>query len=308
VIRLGSAGAPRWYDLSMERLDVYVESLVAWGATGMELVLHHGPADDRVARVHVLDDDRERVVARYLAAGLRLDVHNSLDARFHVDRWRSDPEGLMADAGPLLDAAAAIAERQGAPVAFVVHGARPTLVDDGREATLGYLDWAGRRMATTGVTVALELRRQIDPANPGADGSRAALVETVRRAGSDHAGICWDLGHDWENGLRDPGWRPEPEEDFLSLVTHVHAHDAGPEGQVHFPLTLHRVPFARQFALLAANDYAGSVTMEVRWRYAASLGSPWDLMAASYENARPLLGLDGTKTGDDGPSIIREAS
>lgn len=310
AIFLGSAAAPRWYDLSMARLDVYVEALLRWGATGMELVLHHGPADDRVARVHVLDADWAHVVARYHVAGLHLSTHNSLDARFAVDRWRDDPDGLMLDAGRLLDCAAAIAERQGAPVAFVVHGARPGVGDDGVEVTLQYLARAAQHVAGTGVRIALELRRQLDPQRTGADGSRAALMKTVRRLGSPQVGICWDLGHDWENGRDDPAWQPIPEADFLALVNHVHVHDAGPDGPVHFPLTQGRVPFTRQLPALLEHGYAGAVTMEIRWRYAASLGAPWDLMAASYDIARPLIdAVDSTPAGSDSVGRrIREAS
>ena len=310
AIPLGSAGAPRWYDLSMERLDVYIEELQRWGATGMEIVLHHGPADDRVARVHVLEGDWANVVGRYHAAGFHLSTHNSLDGRFVVDRWRDDPDGLMHDGGRLLDCAAAIAELQSAPVAFVVHGARPCPADDGVDVTLQYLAWAAKHVAGSGVRIALVLRRQLDPQYPGADGNRLALVESARRVGSPQVGICWDLGHDWENSRDDPTWEPVPDEAFFPMLAHVHVHDAGSEGQVHFPLTQGRVPFERQLRALREHGYAGAVTMEIRWRYAASLGAPWDLMAASYDIARPLIEPeDTTLAGSDAVGRrIREAS
>ncbi|MER3487033.1 MAG: hypothetical protein C4345_14710, partial [Chloroflexota bacterium] len=57
AILLGSAAAPRWWDLDPAQLDAYLARLLSWGATSAELVLHHGPADEQTARVHITQAD-----------------------------------------------------------------------------------------------------------------------------------------------------------------------------------------------------------------------------------------------------------
>ncbi|MER3485360.1 MAG: hypothetical protein C4345_04650, partial [Chloroflexota bacterium] len=126
-------------------------------------------------------------------------------------------------------------------------------------------------------------------AAPTLDASRAGIVSLIERVASPKTGICWDLGHDWENRLTEPNWQPIPSSAFLSRVVHVHAHDAGPDGAVHYPLVTRRVPIDEQVAALRANSYAGAITLEIRYRYAAALGEPHAMLQASYERMRQLL-------------------
>ncbi|MBX6341166.1 MAG: hypothetical protein IRY97_01805, partial [Thermomicrobiaceae bacterium] len=84
---LGNSGAPRWYDLDRARFEVYLDRLREWGATSTEIVLHHGPFDERTARVHVVEPDWGWVIPRYRESGLAVQVHVSLDPRFSTSRW-----------------------------------------------------------------------------------------------------------------------------------------------------------------------------------------------------------------------------
>lgn len=291
---LGCSGAPRWYQGDEGQLDRYIALLKESGATSVEVVLHHGPFDDRTARVHLLEHDWDRVLGAYRRAGLAVQVHVSLDPRFATQRWLSEAAALRAEYEPVLDVVRALAEAQGR-VVLIVHGAGdPRLSEaENREATIGLLGWLNQTTASnTGrVDVALELRAAVDD-RPANGRSRASLLELVRAVDSARAGICWDLAHDLENSRREAGWRVVPEDAFLDRVVHVHAHDIDDHWEPHYPLVLGRVPVAEQLGALAGRA-AGlpSITMEVRWRCAERLGDPWVLLARSFES------IEGTLTG-----------
>ncbi len=293
AITIGSAAAPRWWNLDHAALDGFLANLRAWGATSAELVLHHGPADEQIARVHILEADWTEVIHRVHAAGLLCHVHAPLSPRFSLRRWRRARDGLQQAYLPILATADRIAQRQGHPCVLVVHGANEpdASATVNAAATVEFLQWAASLCdwQFPGVRLALELRRG-NAASPAPDASRSDLVALIDRAGSDRAGICWDLGHDWENRLSEPGWSPIPHPAFLQRVIHVHAHDAGPDDAVHYPLVTGRVPVEEQSAALLASGYAGAVTLEIRYRYAAALGEPLAMLRASYERMLTAVG------------------
>lgn len=286
-ISLGSASAPRWYGQDRTNLPRYIDHIKEAGATAAELVLHHGPAEADHGKVHVLEHDWDAVVAAYRSAGFRLAFHASLHSRFDVGRWSTEPDDLKAAYGELIRRVGTVANEQGAETALVVHGASMPTERESRDLTAGFLSWAGETAEKVGgVAIALEVRR----AKAGRiDANRQTIVEVIESVGHDSVGICWDLGHDWENRAQHPAWTTIPPDWFLRHVKHVHVHDAGPNDVVHYPLVLDSVPFRSQLPTLALRGYDGVVTMEVRWRYAASLGEPWDLMKRSYEACLPLL-------------------
>jgi sugar phosphate isomerase/epimerase len=140
-----------------------------------------------------------------------------------------------------------------------------------------------------GARIALELRHAKPGTAPWLDTSRSGMLEIVGPFLPKSIGICWDLGHDGENGRSERDWRPAPPRDFLDRVIHVHAHDAGPDGAVHYPLTTHRVPIAEQVHALIGHGYTGSITLEIRYRYAAALGDPWEMMRRSHERMTTMI-------------------
>lgn len=289
---LGSSGAPRWYQGGPERLDAYIAALREWGATSMELPLHHGPADERTARVHVLEPDWDRMLARYRAAGLALQFHVSLDPRFATSRWLTDAEGLRREYRPLMRVAGEVAAEQGGAV-LVVHGASDPRrgPEENREATIALLRWLAEESerGTATVRIALELRADRDYRPSAAAVSRQDVLEVVRAVDSPRVGVCWDLAHDRENAAREPGWEPVPSPEFLARVIHVHLHDIDDAGEDHNPPVFARVPFPEQLDALARTGSLPPVTMEVRWRCAARLGDPWDLLGRSYRIVGDVL-------------------
>jgi len=289
---LGCSGAPRWYQGDEGQLDRYIALLKQSGATAIEVVLHHGPADDRTARVHLLRQDWDRVLGAYRRAELAVQVHVSLDPRFATSRWLSEPEALRAEYKPILAVVGALAVEQGR-VVLIAHGSGDSRLSESenREATVGLLGWLAEETASTSgrADIALELRAAVD-GRPAVGRTRASLLDLVQEVDSPRVGICWDLAHDFENSRHEAGWTVVPDDAFLDRVVHVHAHDIDDLWEPHYPLVLGRVPVAKQLAALARRP-AGlpSITMEVRWRCAERLGQPWDLLARSFESIEGIL-------------------
>jgi sugar phosphate isomerase/epimerase len=293
TIRVGSAASPRWFGMTLAGLDDFIPKLVEWGATAGELVLHHGPADDAVARVHILEEDWEPVATRFIAAGMICNIHAPLHPRFSLRRWRTDRDEIETGYLPVIAEAQRIAERQGETCTMVVHAAneRGTGAVFNRDSTKEFLSWASDLIATTfpDVRVAVELRHSDDVSSEHPDSARHRLVELIDSIGDPSIGICWDLGHDWENSRMEEGWTPAPPSEFLRRVLHVHAHDAGPTGLVHYPLSSGEVPIAEMVAALVRFGWAGAITMELRYRFASELGDPHLQMARSYRTIRDMI-------------------
>jgi hypothetical protein len=290
---LGNAAAPRWYELNDARLGQYLGFLTSVGATSTELVLHHGEMDARGRRVHLLEPDWIPISKRFQNAGFACQLHVSLDPRFALARWETDRAGLQVDHRAIIAAAIAIGERQSSPVAFVVHATSSSLdrTRDGITEAKGYLEWAGGLLAGAEANVILcpELRPARDRADRRWDRSRASIASVVGSLAHPKIGICWDLGHDWENRDKEDGWSPTPSDAFLKWVRHVHLHDAGANGALHHPLGSNRVPWAEQLRLLSGRGYDRALTMEIRYRYALAAGEPWTVLASSYRRALEQL-------------------
>jgi len=291
AVRIGNAAAPRWFDCSLDRLDAYIAFLQACGATSTELVLHHGPADDWIARVHVLEADWFPVIQRFQDAGIDCHVHAPLHPRFGFDRWTNDPFLFASEWRPLLRVLVQLAERQREPTTLVVHAASSNS-DEGTRATVEALHWLLAELGglSENVRIGIELRRPASTDDARIDRSRESLVEFVARQRDKRVGICWDIANDWQSAAIRAVPLTVPDASFLRLVNHVHLHDAGAsDDAVHHPLNLERVPWRPMVEALIGQGFADAVTMEIRYRHALDQGDPWLVMADSYQRLRSSL-------------------
>lgn len=73
-------------------------------------------------------------------------------------------------------------------------------------------------------------------------------------------GACWDTGH-YMLAIERYGQEPEPPQDFLRRVTHVHLHDVI-EGRDHRPVGSDSARPRRYLDLLSGCGFAGGITLE----------------------------------------------
>lgn len=295
---LGNSGAPRWYAGPDHSFEEYLERLVGLGATSAEIVLHHGPYDERTARVHVIDPDWQSTVSAYQEQGIAVQLHVSLDVRFATSRWREDRDGLRSEFEPIWALMVTIAERQ-RRIALVLHGASDSYCsrDENESSTVGLLDWLASQIdrETLPAYAALELGAAKPGRPTAAARSRESTMRIVNHVGSERVGICWDIAHDQENAATEDSWTPEPDERFLRRVVHVHVHDLGGDGLAHYPLVIGNVPFENQLGALAALGQLPAITMEVRWLCATRLGDPWEMLRRSYQKVGEALNRIGAR-------------
>jgi sugar phosphate isomerase/epimerase len=284
---LGNSGAPRWYENDLAILQHYIEHLRRCGAAATEIVLHHGPADEFTSRVHVLRDDWERVITAYRDAGISVYFHGSLTPEFAVGNWASEPGDLLERYDPILRAVAEVAADQGRTT-LVIHGSGDPSCDlvTNERITAEFLSALSERLGgySSDAGIAIELRAEKESRPTAAATSRESVERIVHRINSPLVGICWDVAHDFENTLAGHRTWESPDDEFLNLVSHVHVHDIGDDGQPHCPPTTGRVPTAQ--AVKACD--AQPAIMEIRWRMAERIGRPWDVLRESYEVVRTL--------------------
>jgi sugar phosphate isomerase/epimerase len=280
---LGNSGAPRWYNCDSELFHVYLDHIMDAGASGAEIVLHDGEADEYTARVHVLRSDWEQVIRDYRDRELSLSVHGPLTPEFSPKRWRDDPGGTIDRYQPVLQQVAELAQEQGSTTLILHALADPQLdLDHNEQGTSEFLSSILDRVTrwSEKVTIALELRAYREERASAAATTRESVAQVVRRVGDDRVGICWDIAHDLESRLAlGQDWE-DPDDDFLEMVRHIHLHDLGPEDEPHYPPVVGRVP---QEPLHRLSDRI-PVVMEVRWRMAQRRGDPWDVLRQSYDH------------------------
>jgi sugar phosphate isomerase/epimerase len=291
---IGSASAPRWYRGTVSGLSAYVGQLRAWGAGAAELVLHHGPASEQMRFVHVIEQDWNATFAQYHARGIACHAHASLAPAFRLERWHDHAASVQVHYTPLLAACARMAQAQGQAVTMVLHGAGDTTATlrANQEATRGFLQWAQGEIVRLGggVRIAVELLRARGVGDVHASSGRARVMALVRDCDPAMVGICWDMEHDWFNGLHDPAWTPRPPDAFLDRVVHAHVHDANGETLAnHYPLVFNTVPYDGMVSLLVEHGYDGPLILEIRYRHALSLGNPIFWMGQSYAVLHHLL-------------------
>ncbi len=289
---LGNSGSPRWYAGPDHDFDDYLDHLAQWGATSAEIVLHHGPYDDRTARVHVIDPDWASTIGAYQRRDIAVQLHVSLDRRFATSRWRIERDDLKTEFEPILALAASLAERQ-ERIALVLHGAADSTAssNENDDSTVGLLDWLATRieLSSLPMNAALELGAAKQGRETASARSRASVLGIVQRVASEQVGICWDVAHDCENARNEPGWKVVPSAEFLRQVVHVHLHDLDGQNMAHYPLLIGRVPFAQQLEALHAVKSLPSLTMEIRWLCATRMGEPWSMLEQSYRAVKRAL-------------------
>jgi sugar phosphate isomerase/epimerase len=299
MIRLGNASAPRWYGEKLEQLGDYIDRLVGFGATSTELILHHGPSDERNARVHIQQHQWQDVVNRFQSRGLHCDLHASLAPAFSLRRWQKESRRLHSQYRPLLEFGERLSNQTGSAVVLVIHAANAIEMPPelNARATSEFLEWALEESGSRGggLRFAVELRHDPKHYATRFDVDRGMLRRFVEQFDSDRVGICWDIGNDLQQAI----WKGIPPElpggEFLGQVIHVHTHGRGPGGDLHFPLLSPRETAAAWLGLLPGAAYAGSVTLEIRFRLAAARGEPMEVLGTSYQVAREQLQLSGPR-------------
>jgi sugar phosphate isomerase/epimerase len=291
---IGSAASPRWYRGTVSGLTAYLSDLRAWGAGAAELVLHHGPATEQFRFVHVVEQDWNATFAQYHARGIACHAHASLAPGFRLEGWHTDARFVQAQYTPLLAFCARMAQAQGRAVTMVTHGAGDTkaTMQANQDATRGFLQWAEGEILRFGggMRIAIELLRARGAGDVHAASGRERALALVRDCDPALVGICWDMEHDWFNGLRDPSWTPRPPDAFLDRVIHAHVHDAnGATLANHYPLVFNTVPYDSMIPLLVAHGYDGPLILEIRYRHALALGNPQFWMGQSYAVLHRLI-------------------
>jgi sugar phosphate isomerase/epimerase len=299
MIRLGNASAPRWYGEKLELLDGYIDRLVEFGATSSELILHHGPSDERNARVHIQQHQWQDIVDRFRSRGLHCDLHASLAPAFSLRRWQKESRRLQSQYRPLLKFGERVSSQTGTPVVLVIHAANALEMpaEFNARATAEFLEWALEDSGAQGGGLRFGIELRHDPKHYATrfDADRSMLRRFVEQFDSDRVGVCWDIGNDLQQAVW-KGVLPEPPgSGFLGQVIHVHAHGRGPGGDLHYPLLSPRETAADWLSLLPDAAYAGSVTLEIRFRLAAARGDPMDVLGKSYQVARDQLQLSVTR-------------
>ncbi len=278
---LGNSGAPRWYDCDLGRFRDYLELLDEVGASGAEIVLHDGDADEFTSRVHVLREDWTRVITGYRNRGLTLSVHGPLTPEFSPTAWRDQPRETMRRYDPLLRQVAELADDQSGAT-LVLHAVTDTAstLAENEQATVSFVEAIGdeARRHSPHVKLAIELRAFRHERPTAAATTRESIMRVVQQVDSGLVGVCWDVAHDLESHIALGQEWSAPTDAFLSQIIHLHVHDLGPDDEPHYPPLVGRVPLARSMAELEDIPRI----MEVRWRMAARIGDPWDVLRRSY--------------------------
>jgi len=187
---------------------------------------------------------------------------------------------IEADYAPMLD----IAARFG-PATVVVHGAQSETrsQDEVYADTLAFFQWALERYPS--LTFALENLNAV-PGRARIGPDRAELLRLVQEIGDPQLGLCWDMGHDAQSGVRDT-----PQDAWLRHVCHVHVHDINGQGLDHFPLLYGRVPYQTWLPVLAAAGFGGIATLEIKGRQLSEMRIDWiiKVLVASIGEIQQLL-------------------
>ncbi len=303
MIRLGNASAPKWFGLRAANVDAYVDQLISFGASSTELVLHHGPSDERNERVHIQEHDWDTVASAFQARNLHCNLHASLAPAFSLRRWAFEPRRLQAVYRPLLRFGAELVQRYGTSRVLVLHAAnaKEKATEQNAQATAEFLEWALEESTALGggLHCSIELRHDGELTRERFDTDRAMLKRFVASVGDERVGICWDIGNDLQQSMLYKVAAFPPDHSFFSVVNHVHAHGRSAYGDMHNPLGPTDVNVIQYLEALAAANYSGSVTLEIRYRLAAAQGNPMEVLGRSYRLASDALGLQRSAFPND---------
>jgi sugar phosphate isomerase/epimerase len=133
--------------------------------------------------------------------------------------------------------------------------------------------------------IALELRAPSVSSHGSFDRNLQHLSEFIDEVGDAGIGICWDIAHDWETG----GSISQLDPSTLAQVVHVHVHDSHGNHGVHAPLDSGAIPWRGALEQLQVGRWHGSITLEIRYRYAIEIGEPWAVLRTNLTAIRSLL-------------------
>ena len=284
MTRVGAAAAPRWWGINPSGLPDYLAHIAASGATSVEFIVHHGPATRDPSTVHLDRSAWGFAVEQSNRLGLHVDVHNSLDPRFHLDRWSSDPGGFRRDLLPILNLLAEIEQRQSDPPVLVVHAADRCAAPE--TVTSEALDWLAKELQDRrcAAVTCVELRSRSGQDDQRFDRDRDRLANFVEGQESPAIGVCWDVANEWLSAMRTGREMATPLE-LPACVRHVHLHGVTVDGSLHAPLGDGNVPWAAALDVLERSRWGGSATLEIRYRLAREIGDPWTVLAESVRQA-----------------------
>jgi hypothetical protein len=299
MIAVGNASAPRWFGERLSELDDYLSRIVAFGATATEFALHHGAADERIGRVHLLEPQWRPAANKAREHGLRLNFHASLAPQFSLRLWTVERFRMQERYRRVIAFAEEWARESGESPVLVVHAAnaRESPMETNARATLDFLRWGLEESSARGGSLrfAIELRHEQKGDQPRFDVDRQLLRRFVEQLGEGRVGVCWDIANDLRRFL-DQRLRPEaPDAAFLRAVSHVHTHAAGRNGSLHHPFRSPAQPEVAWLGKLERSGYSGAVTMEIRYRHALEAGDPMMVLGASY--ATVLAALQSGRRG-----------
>ncbi len=282
MIRFGPAAAPRWFNQDLDRFDQYLDLLAAAGANQLEFVLLPGEQSEELGRVHLLEPLWTGAFDQACARGFHIDIHAPLPAEYRMVEWLRDPIGYDRHFTRIARQLADLETQQDSPPVYVLHAADnlPDVTGAFIDHHLNQIDRAGSK-----AILAVELRAPNSPADNRFDRHLDSLIRVLEPIGSDRVGVCWDVAHDWERDQT----ISEITTDVLKWIRHVHIHDNRFDGYVHAPLDTGVVPWRDALLQLKSVGYAGSVTLEIRYRYASEHGEPWSVLNESLRSVQSAL-------------------
>jgi len=266
----------------MQRFRDYLDLIEAAGGTAIEFVVFPGQGSEELGRVHLLPRIAQQAITECHARGIQINLHGPLTSEFRMTHWAKDRNAYRSRFLPILDLIESVESGQETPPVIVLHAA-----DDKPEITAEFLAWLSRELENrrSGARLSLELRARSGHSDVRFDRSLTSLVVFLNRHDLPRAGICWDVAHDWENSGQITALTPE----MIRCTNHVHIHDSRSDGEVHAPLGRDGVPWQNAASMLRAAGWSGSITLEIRYRYAMEQGEPWSVLKDSLRTFQMVL-------------------
>jgi sugar phosphate isomerase/epimerase len=286
LIAFGPAAAPRWFDNDAERLIAYLDLIQDSGGSAIECVLLPGPVSIGQRRVHVSDTLWPHIVREVGRRNMIVTLHWPLLPEFHFSAVANEPEAIANRARVILVSAADLDQDR---IVLVVHGDS----DNAERTRAQCLAILGSDSTGDRLEIAVELRSRSDADDQRWDRSLESIVETLAGWQEPHIGLCLDIANAWRN----TGIVPSLDQGSLDLLRHVHLHDVRPDGNLHAPLSGSEIDWAPFLCDLRSSDWGGSVTLEIRYRYASENGEPWSVLTDSLRRIHDVLdtGADATQ-------------
>ena len=290
MIRIGPAGAPRWFDQRLDRLDEYLDHIAVHGASCVEFVVHGGSPGDEAERVHLPERNWIAAVDAAQSRGLDVHLHAPLTLDYRLSNWGTNRAELADRYVPIIDLLTRIERGQDRPPVVVLHGATSPDNDlsDGERLTREFITWLLEKIReqASGASIAIELRLRAEETDNRFDRRFSSLNEFVAGFGTRQVSMCWDIANFLGSGDDTSELSPRT----LVHINHVHLHDAHPDGRgFHAPLGAERLRWPQMVEQLKDSGWSGAITLEIRYRYAIEQGEPWRVLAESFERVNRVL-------------------